>query len=151
MMVKPKSTKNLVPGTGAVAGLTAPTDQSTDVLGHLEATLHTYSAQFEMHAILGIETMLESKIHAVSLKVNLLLASHRKLAERVDDTESSLTAKQPMLQYLQGQLNSMRVQSTSLHQWEQEAERRMRRSNLCFLGFLEWSEGRAWNFSSKTG
>ncbi|KAJ1192956.1 hypothetical protein NDU88_002262 [Pleurodeles waltl] len=101
----------------------------------MNTTLYAYCIQYVkiLQAIQDTKTTLETKIDTISQEVNLLHADTRKLADRVDDTESSLATMQPTVQDLQTQMSQLRMEVSSLHCRAEEAEGRSRRNNVGFV------------------
>ncbi|KAJ1082321.1 hypothetical protein NDU88_002489 [Pleurodeles waltl] len=108
-----------------------------EILAQLDTTLKSHSAQFDkvLQAILDTKTSLETRIDTIATDVTLLRADDRKLADRVEETESSLAALCPTVQDLHSQLKQMQLDLTALHARAEDAECRSRRNNIKLVGF----------------
>ncbi|KAJ1139770.1 hypothetical protein NDU88_006135 [Pleurodeles waltl] len=92
-MGKPKAPR----APGPKLDLTLKKGGVLETLAQLDTTLKSHSAQFDkvLQAILDTKTSLETRINTIATDVTLLRADHRKLADRVEEMESSFAALCP--------------------------------------------------------
>ncbi|KAJ1204422.1 hypothetical protein NDU88_008200 [Pleurodeles waltl] len=95
-------------------------------LAQLDTTLKSHSAQFDkvLQAILDTKMSLETRIDTIATDVTLLRADNRKLADGVEETESSLAALCPTVQDLHSQLKQMQLDLTTLQNRAEDTESR---------------------------
>ncbi|KAJ1195760.1 hypothetical protein NDU88_005028 [Pleurodeles waltl] len=115
------------------------TEHHSNALYKVTETLAAHSTQMEkvLQAILDTKTSLEGKIDTVVAEVNILRMEHRKLANRVTTTETTLNTAQPDIADMKLRLQHQKSEILRLHKCADEAEGRSRRNNVRFLGFPE--------------
>ncbi|KAJ1218539.1 hypothetical protein NDU88_006117 [Pleurodeles waltl] len=77
-------------------------------------------------AILGSQVALEGQITGVSVKVNLLRAGLRKVADKVSEAETNITTLQTELRQLKEQMARMTTAIAALEDRVEDAEWRSR-------------------------
>ncbi|KAJ1103583.1 hypothetical protein NDU88_001004 [Pleurodeles waltl] len=140
-MVKPKASNNPTP-LGWQHPASGVVEFDNRPLRHLEATLDRHTTQYEhiQQTMLNTKTALQSKINLVSLAVGLLCADHRKLVDRVDDGEFTLTTMRSTVQDLHPQVKEMKADILYLQLQVEDAKGHCR-SNVRSFGFPELVEG----------
>ena len=94
-----------------------------------------------LSAISSTRDSLESRIDGVAEGLNLLRDDHRKLKEKVVQSEKPLDAMQPMLSDLRVQVGDLTDRVRFLEGRAEDAEGQNRRSNLRIVGLPEGEEG----------
>lgn len=94
-------------------------------------------------AINGSRTVLETKIEALSIDVNLLRIDLRKVADKVEMAESNITELQGEVTVLKQQMAQMTTATAELELRMEDAEGCSFRSIIRVLGFPEKVEGTA--------
>ena len=143
-MGKPKTQKDMEVTTDK--GATCPQDITTNnqERGRAESQLPE-SLQLHLDKVLAAITasreVLEQKIQAVVIDVNLLRADQSKLADKVKDTETSLKEIQPVVAHndslTKGLVNKVEI----LERKMEDLEGRSRRSNIRVIGIPEGVRG----------
>ena len=93
-------------------------------------------------AIESSRISMETKISSIAHDVNILREDHRKLTDRVKQTEQSITTLRPQVTDSTTQTNDLLDRVRFLEGRAEDAEGRARRSNIRVVGLPEGAEGK---------
>ncbi|KAJ1117505.1 hypothetical protein NDU88_005704 [Pleurodeles waltl] len=104
----------------------------------------TMQSQFVklLAAVVNTKTALQQDIGAISMGLGLLHAEHRKLSERVQETECDIADIHPAQEVLKHQVAALSDPVRRLEYSAEDAEGCKRCNNVCVVGLLEEVEGK---------